>query len=378
MDLCDELQTTVETDYLSKPLVKQESTFNSTCTVTSSGYASTQIMKLEPVFDESIKLESNVESIESKMELNIPRYCAIHGFPSVKSESESNECLPNCDNKSLIARNLNGEIIDASNAEFQPKLKLKKLNKITVEPVPEVGILSASDLGLQAADLYLNDYKLKPDLCRNLYLTGAASRTARIADCKNMVRQKISKTLKICEENYIVHQHEQIVQETGVFREELDGLADFLEEEAKKIRVLSSEIVNIVAVQPHVKKDKRKCKLFSKRKQYDKNICVQCGNGFPNKVELMNHLTSHTDLVFQCSQCLKVFGSQVTLKRHSIHHEKGLFRCETCGKGFTLSSSLYNHRLTHSKKRYTCKNCLQKFKCKRSYEAHILKCTDDN
>ena len=76
----------------------------------------------------------------------------------------------------------------------------------------------------------------------------------------------------------------------------------------------------------------------------------ECGQGFPNKQELKQHLeTYHGDMnQLQCRECGKVLSSKQNLREHLFTHtgEKP-YTCEECGMSFRQGSQLSSHKRIH-------------------------------
>ena len=79
------------------------------------------------------------------------------------------------------------------------------------------------------------------------------------------------------------------------------------------------------------------------------NPCPQCGENFPLKSILNEHLAQiHDDsaaMKLQCNMCSKYLGSKVMLDNHiRTHTGEKPFKCDFCPKTFTSSKAMGFHR----------------------------------
>ncbi|XP_067826313.1 telomere zinc finger-associated protein-like isoform X2 [Heptranchias perlo] len=131
--------------------------------------------------------------------------------------------------------------------------------------------------------------------------------------------------------------------------------------------------------------------------------CPECNETFKGRIELRNHLVSHTgEMPFKCPACSKCFLSRTDLHLHELSKHKGekLFVCEECGhrastrhglqmhikskhrnerpyicefcnRGFTQKGNLNVHRRTHTgEKPFQCHLCGKTFRIQASLDKH--------
>ncbi|OCT57731.1 uncharacterized protein znf605.L [Xenopus laevis] len=106
--------------------------------------------------------------------------------------------------------------------------------------------------------------------------------------------------------------------------------------------------------------------------------CSECGQNFPYKHLLDNHIQTHTgDRPYACSDCDKSFAkiNHLTIHRR-VHTGVRPHVCSVCQSSFRQKSSLLAHRYTHTNQppllvtSYECSVCLKEFKQSSDLEAH--------
>ncbi|OCT73623.1 uncharacterized protein znf605.S [Xenopus laevis] len=106
--------------------------------------------------------------------------------------------------------------------------------------------------------------------------------------------------------------------------------------------------------------------------------CSECGQNFPYKHLLDNHMQTHTgDRPYVCSDCDKCFAKINHLTIHKrVHTGVRPHVCSVCQRSFRQKSSLLAHRYTHTNQppllvtSYECSVCLKEFKQNSDLEAH--------
>lgn len=102
--------------------------------------------------------------------------------------------------------------------------------------------------------------------------------------------------------------------------------------------------------------------------------CNQCQKEFPQKINLIRHIRTHTkEKPFKCKHCHKKFSQKSNLKTHNrIHTNKKIYTCTYCNKKFSDKSNLIKHIRIHTKnKPFSCNYCQKKFSQKSSLTRHI-------
>ncbi|CAJ0938826.1 unnamed protein product [Ranitomeya imitator] len=109
-----------------------------------------------------------------------------------------------------------------------------------------------------------------------------------------------------------------------------------------------------------------------------KHKCSVCGKNFKKKVDLRNHMRTHTgERPFSCTACGKAFGTHANLIRHHLTHtgEKP-YTCEVCGRCFTQNSNLQQHCALHTGSRpFPCNVCGLEFNTTSKLKLHQIKHT---
>ena len=82
--------------------------------------------------------------------------------------------------------------------------------------------------------------------------------------------------------------------------------------------------------------------------------CELCGEHFPHKHPLFNHLDWHANHPYHCEQCNCILFSKYAFLFHVQEHSVNKYQCTLCAKLYSLQSSLYNHYKSHTDKLYKC------------------------
>lgn len=111
--------------------------------------------------------------------------------------------------------------------------------------------------------------------------------------------------------------------------------------------------------------------------------CPVCDKIFKSKIELADHMSSHTEEnEFKCSECGKLFDDktgfethQCVIEVHSIENKTdgdgNLFVCDECGETFKKLTQLTEHKQSHTdKKPFKCLECGRSFTRQRTLMAH--------
>lgn len=85
--------------------------------------------------------------------------------------------------------------------------------------------------------------------------------------------------------------------------------------------------------------------LHFKENHTEDNKCKDCGQSFPTKERLIEHLASHTgENLYQCTVCGKGFSKSRNFRDHvKIHDDSKKMSCTACGKLFVGKTKLKNH-----------------------------------
>ncbi|KAH8906442.1 hypothetical protein BR93DRAFT_879882 [Coniochaeta sp. PMI_546] len=90
------------------------------------------------------------------------------------------------------------------------------------------------------------------------------------------------------------------------------------------------------------------------------HVCKTCGEAFPLRENLRNHLRVHTrERPHECETCGDRFARRSTLRVHELRHGgKSPHKCETCAKGFKRPNDLILHSRVHTGERpHVCVSC---------------------
>lgn len=119
-----------------------------------------------------------------------------------------------------------------------------------------------------------------------------------------------------------------------------------------------------------IHRDKRQ----AREKKYP---CDHCEKKYKSKVNLQNHLRTHTgERPFPCAICERRFYNKTDLTRHLMcHSDDRPFACSECGHAFKRLGILNKHKRIHTgEKPYSCSKCRKKFPYKYSLTMHSKIC----
>lgn len=108
-------------------------------------------------------------------------------------------------------------------------------------------------------------------------------------------------------------------------------------------------------------------------KQEVKYQCYVCKNYVKKYRSYTRHLESHVEKRFECDVCNQKFSQKITLMTHlSSHSNVKQFECIECNLKFKQNSSLFKHRKQkHSSEVPTCQECSRTFVNKDTYLQHL-------
>lgn len=104
-----------------------------------------------------------------------------------------------------------------------------------------------------------------------------------------------------------------------------------------------------------------------------KYVCRICGNRYPYKASLHNHIQTHKLEKFKCVYCVKVFYSENELVEHIMIHNFDTFSCDICQAQFKKYSLIKQHMKNHSQgKIYKCTfaDCAKAFAKESTWREH--------
>ncbi|XP_012987775.3 zinc finger protein 883-like isoform X1 [Esox lucius] len=101
--------------------------------------------------------------------------------------------------------------------------------------------------------------------------------------------------------------------------------------------------------------------------------CPHCGQEFPSKALLKDHLQKTHISRVQCKQCDKTFSTKAYLLVHQRKHTgERPYLCPQCGKSFSLSGSLRLHLRIHAgEKPHVCSYCDKRFTSRSQLIRHL-------
>lgn len=103
--------------------------------------------------------------------------------------------------------------------------------------------------------------------------------------------------------------------------------------------------------------------------------CNHCGKGFPNKIDLKNHIESNcaSEPKFGCVNCGENFTDQDSLLSHTLtHYGEQSYLCRFCGVSYRYKGQLKVHELCHTgEKPLMCNVCGKAFAESVSLASHM-------
>ncbi|XP_053960066.1 zinc finger protein 626-like isoform X1 [Anastrepha ludens] len=103
-------------------------------------------------------------------------------------------------------------------------------------------------------------------------------------------------------------------------------------------------------------------------------ICEECGEGTHTKTSLRGHMLVHSDLTpFECEICKKRFKTKARLKVHLDTHGTSKHICSVCGLQLNSRVTLNRHMLVHSDiTPHKCDYCGRAFKRSKTLKSHLI------
>ena len=84
-------------------------------------------------------------------------------------------------------------------------------------------------------------------------------------------------------------------------------------------------------------------------------MCKECGESFPSKRDLTDHIKNIHPKKYSCKMCVQSFSESWSLELHSKSHEEIVpFKCGICDQEFYVKWRLKKHVLSHEKKGKFC------------------------
>ncbi|XP_072101422.1 telomere zinc finger-associated protein-like [Mobula birostris] len=104
--------------------------------------------------------------------------------------------------------------------------------------------------------------------------------------------------------------------------------------------------------------------------------CPECNQTFKGRIELRNHLVSHTgEMPFKCSSCPQQFMHKKDMQSHMIksHGAPKPFPCPACSKCFLSRNDLHQHELSkhQGEKLFVCEECGHRASTRHGLQMHI-------
>ncbi|XP_069774690.1 telomere zinc finger-associated protein [Narcine bancroftii] len=104
--------------------------------------------------------------------------------------------------------------------------------------------------------------------------------------------------------------------------------------------------------------------------------CPECNQTFKGRIELRNHLVSHTgEMPFKCPSCPQQFMQKKDMQSHMIkcHGAPKPFPCSACSKCFLSRNDLHHHELSkhQGEKMFVCEECGHRASTRHGLQMHI-------
>ncbi|XP_032904042.1 telomere zinc finger-associated protein isoform X2 [Amblyraja radiata] len=104
--------------------------------------------------------------------------------------------------------------------------------------------------------------------------------------------------------------------------------------------------------------------------------CPECNQTFTGRIELRNHLVSHTgEMPFKCPSCPQQFMQKKDMQSHMIksHGAPKPFPCPACSKCFLSRNDLHQHELSRhqGEKLFVCEECGHRASTRHGLQMHI-------